>query len=302
MAIEDKAVLWFIQRFVIPRSQVIDKPGFVIFRISYKTNVYSRQIVVPESLFVLIEKNTAAKYGERGKRILYSIGKRFGYRFATISRVLMIRDTDKKGFINYGNILVKFIEGTYASNISNHVDLENETIKFTFDNFVICRKSGIGFLISVGGIAGICSYMFCNPKIEAVQPKCQGRGDNRCIVISAPKSILKKMGYEVFEEENVENIQPHYSYREMNKIRDVKSNLSLKGLIENNIFGFERGFISYKGERYFIVEASFPYLIEEGIKRLRGGEKFLFNSSANPQNKIGNVFSSLLHTIVISFI
>lgn len=280
MAVRDKAVVWFFQHYIMPRAQIIDKPGFVAFNVSYKTNIYSRQVIMPESLFVSLEKRVIEDYGKVGGRALYSLGKKFGYRFATMSNVVDIKDANRKDFLRYVDILSKFVEGTYARNLSSSVNLKKSIIKFNFNDFIICRKSGIGYIFSSGGIAGIWARMLCNPKIEAFQPKCQGRGDEKCTVISAPLKILDEIGYKAMSEGNLSGLEMGTNYRSMNDIRSVQyAKSSLKDFIEDRFFSFNRGMINYKGDRYFIVEASLNYLLEMELKRFKWGEGLLFDIS-----------------------
>lgn len=280
MAVRDKVVGWFIQHYIIPRSQIIDQPGFVIFNVSYKTDIYSRQIVIPESLFVSIEKETVKKYKDKGKQVLYSIGKKFGYRFASMTNAIKLKETNEKSFLDYVNILSKFVEGTYASNISTTVNLKKLMIDFKLDNFVICRKSGLGYLISLGGIPGIWSYMLDDVTIEGVQPECQGKGNKKCRVISAPVKFLRKEGYKPFREIKLKGLEMENDYKNFNNVRDIEySNNSLKNLIDFGFFKFRRGILSYNNDRYFIVESSFPYIIETEFEKLKNGEKLLFNLS-----------------------
>jgi hypothetical protein len=280
MAIKDKALGWYIQHYLIPRSQVIDKPGFVIFRMSYKTSIYSRQVVMPESLFVSIERNIVNSYGNEGIKSLYSAGKKFGCRFALMTNVLEMKNTATKDFLDYVFVLSKFVEGTYASNISTVVNLEKKMIDFKFNNFVICRISGLGYIISVGGIAGIWSAMIGDSSVEGIQLKCQGKGDNECRVIAAPIKNLKNNNYRLFKETNLKNLEIEEGYKKLNDIRvATHSSSSLKKMIDSGIFTFEQGILKYKEERYFIVEASFPYIIEMEIAKLKNGEKMLFDMS-----------------------
>jgi len=72
----------------------------------------------------------------------------------------------------------------------------------------------------------------------------------------------------------------HNEYRSINEIRDVLyAKNSLKDLIDVGIFEFRNGILSYKDDRYFIVEASVAYLLEKELKKLKGGESLLFNLS-----------------------
>ena len=278
MAIRDKAVLWFLQKYVIPRSQIIDKPGFIAFKLSYKTSIYSRQVLIPESLFINLERKVIDEHGKAGEQLLYSSGKKFGYRFAAMSNVINVNETAEKDFLRYVDVLSKFVEGTYARKIVNRVDIKKSLVNFNFDDFIVCNKTGLGYMFSSGGIAGIWSRMICNPEIEAFQDKCQGRGDEQCNVVSAPADTLKEMGYNAMKETGLAGLEMEANYRNMNEIRPVRfARNSIRNYIESGVFGFDQGIISYKGNRYFIVESSLNYMIEMALKGLKGGPGMLFN-------------------------
>jgi hypothetical protein len=280
MAVKDKVVTWFFLHYVMPRAQIIDKPGFVVFKVSHKTDIYSRQVVMPEPLYVSIEKHFSSKFGKQGRQALYSVGKKFGYRFASVSHAMRKKDVDEKPFLGYVNLLAKFVEGTYASKMTYNLDLPKSSITFGLENFVICRKSGIGYLFSVAGIAGIWSFMNSDPKIEAIQPKCQGRGDVECQVTAAPSVSLKGKGQEVLSETNLEGLGLDPKYKIINEIRPVAhAKNSLKSMIDTRFFEFHNGILTFKDHRYFIVEASLNYLLEKELKKLKGGKEDLFKLS-----------------------
>ncbi len=278
MPVRDRVVTWFFLHYVMPRAQVIDKPGFVVFKVSQKTDIYSRQVVMPESLYVAIERHFSDKHGKKGRQALYSAGKRFGYRFASVSRAMSIRDAGRDRFARYVKLLARFVEGTYASNISYSLDLDSSAIRFNLENFVVCRESGLGYIISSGGIGGIWAYMMGDPSIEAVQPICQGRGDKECEVIAGPPGVLKKYGQESFQESGLKGLGVDTKYRKMNEISPVAhARNSLKKMIDTRFFEFHEGILTYSGHRYFIVEASLNYLLERELSGLGRGKQELFD-------------------------
>jgi hypothetical protein len=80
MPVKDRIVTWFIQHVLLPKIEIIDNPGFVINTLSDTTKTtYLREFFLPERLFEIIESRIVDKYGELGKKILYSTGKKFGY-------------------------------------------------------------------------------------------------------------------------------------------------------------------------------------------------------------------------------
>ena len=102
MAMKDKLVTWFIQKVIIPRQEIIDKPGFIITQFSDKgRNVFLRELFLPESLIANLEKKIVKKYGLRGKKALYSAGKMFGCSYAARSFFPQKTSVSRKEFENY---------------------------------------------------------------------------------------------------------------------------------------------------------------------------------------------------------
>ena len=145
MDIKDDVVRLYVKRFVIPKALIFDKPAFVDFKISGKTNVFARQILVPETFFVDLEKRLVDEYGDAGKSAMYSIGKKFGYSFSQLGRFENIKDHPGDAVKDWVIVASKFVEGTYASEIKQTTDVANETVDYVLKNFVICRNLGYDF-------------------------------------------------------------------------------------------------------------------------------------------------------------
>ncbi|MEM4391019.1 MAG: hypothetical protein QXX06_04115, partial [Candidatus Diapherotrites archaeon] len=75
MKIKDDIVGLYIKRFVLSNAQYFDRPGFVDFKISGKTEIYARQIFYPEDFFLRFETEIVNKFQYEGKKVLYSFGK-----------------------------------------------------------------------------------------------------------------------------------------------------------------------------------------------------------------------------------
>src|SRR3989338_6942112 len=74
---------WFMKNVILPNNEIIDKPGFIVYQFNAKAKqAYMREMLFPETILANIEKETAKKYKEKGRRALYRAGKRWGYRFA----------------------------------------------------------------------------------------------------------------------------------------------------------------------------------------------------------------------------
>ncbi|MDD4251422.1 MAG: hypothetical protein PHX27_04490 [Candidatus ainarchaeum sp.] len=260
---KDKLAAWFIQNFVVSKSQVFDNPGFISFKISGKVNAYSRQLIFSEDFFVNLEKKIDNQLGSEGNALVYSLGKKFGYRFAMVANAQQITNLSSLDAKNYIYLLTRFVEGTYSSGITHEIFAEDKMIKFNLDNFVICSKSGKGFFLSAGGIAGIWSKIIGLDDIEAVHYKCQASGDSKCEVMAAPKKILDAKFDNVLEETNLNNLNLDKDYFEINTIQPItNSSKSFKHFLDANIFSYNKGIIKMGDKRFFIIEASIIYLLE----------------------------------------
>lgn len=291
MAIKDEIVSWFIRNVAIPRLEIIDHPGFIAMKPLISARVFSRQILMPESFLTDLENKIVEKYGDEGRRALYSIGKRFGYRFFIMIEPPTIKECTKTEFRGVAYFVGRFVECTYASEISHKIYFDSNELDLTMDEYIVCRNNGNGYIMTEGGLGGIWAYVMCDPSIEATQPRCQGRGDKKCEVICAPPKILEKKGLTFFKETNLEDLEIEYDrYEEMNKIRETQyAKNSFEDLINIGFFDYSRGVVKHKDERYFLCEASLPYIIEMELKKLEGATKILFDCAFDHGKKIAKL-------------
>lgn len=263
--IKDKLAAWYVQNFVIPKAQVLDRPGFVLFKISGATQGYSRQLIMPERFFSDLEKAVCDGLGDEGSKLLYSFGKKFGVRFSLVGNIKSFEDVHSVEFKNYVYLVARFVEGTYSSGITHQVDENNKMIEFQLNNFIICSKSGKGFFLSAGGIAGIWSKLTKDDAVEAIHFKCQGNGNEFCEVIAAPvKYLEEKFGNIIIKENNLGGLgitKDYYSFNAPVSIQN--STKSFQFFLNSNVFKYKDGIITKRDERFFIIEASVIYLVEK---------------------------------------
>ena len=98
-------------------------------------DVFARQVLVPENLFVELERYIIEKYGDSGKDAMYSIGKKFGYSFSQLGRFENINDHPGDGVKNWIIIASKFVEGTYASEIRQTSNISEKNRKLYTKKF-----------------------------------------------------------------------------------------------------------------------------------------------------------------------
>ncbi len=285
MSIKDRIVSWYVKNIVIPKIEEIDNPSYIIAKFSqFKEKLSLRELFLPESLFVALEN----RLKEKG----YHIGKKFGYVNASISKFETLFSCKNKVLKDFIYALVRYVEGTWSNKLLHSVDLRNRTFKLNMSNYIICRKNGLGYMFSEGGIAGIWSYACQDPTIEAVQPKCQGRGDKECEVIAAPYDTLVEMGYKPMrcKIDNMEIPKVDETYMEMNKIRKTKwARNSLRSLIDSGFFEYHHGQVTYKGERFFLCEASFMYILERELAKVKNGLRILWDVSFDFGKRLAEV-------------
>jgi len=281
MNIQDSVTGWFVQKFVMPRSQVFDSPGFVSMKITgKKEDLFVREAIMPESFFVNVENEVVNRFGDNGRQRLYSAGKKFGYGYVSVGNFPTIKSTSEKDFLNFVFLLIRYTEGTYAKRIAHKVILEKFEIDLELYDYVICNKSGHGYFLSSGGAAGIWSKLMEDPSVEGTQIQCQGKGVDNCVLICAPAQVLAEKSMSFFKETNVGNLEIDSRYSALNKFRKTKfSQNSFQRFLQSKIFNYENGVINGFGERFFLCELTGVYLIEFEVAKLSGGDEILFEAA-----------------------
>ncbi|MBN2013716.1 MAG: hypothetical protein JW778_00910 [Candidatus Altiarchaeota archaeon] len=281
MDLKDSALRFYVKGYIIPRALIFDKPGFVDFRISGKTEIFARQLILPESFFVKLEQNLIEKFGESAERMMYSLGKRFGYSFAQQGRFENTKDHPGDKVKNWIVVASKFVEGTYASNISQTIDVKKKIVDYTLKNFVVCRKLGYDFFFATGGAAGLIAWILQDPKIEGrLYDSKFNEEEHVCKVKCAPMEILKESFEDrLYVETNLGGLeQDPATYRDFNREVDIQWKKSFQTFLDAKIFNYAGGIISYKNERFFLMEVSGVYLLEKGMET-EDMKKIMFDSA-----------------------
>lgn len=265
--------------------ECITNPGFIIEKVRDKPN---REVVIPESLLVELEQQIAKL--PNGPSTLYKIGKKFGYSYASICDLPTIKNSSEKQIIRVGYFVVKWIEALYASRILPKPNLKERTIELAFCDYVVCRNNGLGHIFSEGGPAGLWAWMMADPSIEGIQLRCQGRGDDECLCICGPYDVLEERGFAPYVCRDLEPTRLDETYLKMNEIRVPSyAKNSLKNLIDSKFVKFRHGQITYKRERFFPVEASFVYILEKELSRIKGGLDILWQVSYDFGKKLAEI-------------
>ena len=296
----------FIKNFIMPRAQVLDQPGFIVFKMGGKSKIYSRQIIFPESFLVDLEVALIDKFGEDAKSSLYIAGKKFGYVFATMGNFFTAKTfSENKKLIEYIELLNNFIEGTYAKKMSFVSDLGVLKFDFTLDNFIACNKSGMGYFLPTGAAAGLLCYLFERDDIEGIQTKCQGRGEKDCLITYAPENYFKTNNIPFLVANPFEKIKVQSDYANWNRIQSTKySKKSFQALLNAKYFTYDQGVIQKESQRYFIFEASGVYILENELKNKPDFLSVLFDVSIKQGKmlwEIGAKDTSALSDLLTSF-
>jgi hypothetical protein len=278
MPVKDRVVTWFIQHVIMPRREIIDKPGFIVTNFTeHNQTTYLRELLLSEQLFELIESEIVQKYGEQGKQVLYSTGKKFGYLYASLSNFPTITTCSEKEVSDFAYYLIRYIETVYAHQANHEIDISDKTLAISFSDYIICRHNGLGYIMTEGGITGIWAYLMQDKSIEGIQSECQGRGNQRCFITCAPKQKIQENGKKIYCETNLPENKFDQIYKTMNEIRETKSVNSLKKLLDNRFFEYNEGILTFKNNRFFICESHILYLLEQEISKLENGEQILFD-------------------------
>jgi predicted hydrocarbon binding protein len=295
MPLKDAVVGWYVKHYIIPRAQILDSPGFVVFNVSGKSPIFARQVIVPELIFILLEKSLIQKFGDSAKSKLYSVGKKFGYRFSIMGKFSQKGDLKEKDLASYIEMINKFIEGTYATNISCSIDIANEVVEYYAKNFVVSSKTGHGYFLPLGAVSGMMSYIFDNPKIEGIQIASQGTGADNCQILCGPAEWLRKRVKNLFTESNLGGLDTEPEYASMNKIQKTEnSNYSFSQFIDAGMFSFNQGLVMGGEQRYFIYEISGLHMLEWYLQEEPEAKQIIKTAAYEAGKKIASEFPDSL--------
>ncbi|MDE1860472.1 MAG: hypothetical protein KGH72_02025, partial [Candidatus Micrarchaeota archaeon] len=233
MDIKDEVVRLYVKNFIINKSQNIETPGFIFFKLSGKTPIFARQVIMPEDFFINLEE-IIAKKNTAAKRALYSAGKKFGYRFCLLGGFSNSKDKKGSDLVSYINIINKFIEGTYASRIECDVDLSKKSCLYSIENFIVINKIGSGYFLPLGAAAGLMAYIFQDPSIEGVLESSDQNG-KKATLLYAPATYLKQNKRTFFSEKDFSGLESTSEYIDFNQVKPLKySHFSFKMLLDSD--------------------------------------------------------------------
>jgi predicted hydrocarbon binding protein len=275
----------------MPNAEDIRNPGYVISKFSDKNKEISvREFFFPEMFYSELEARIKKELGKNGEAKLYSIGKRFGYRYAMISRYGKISTLKEKGLLDFMYMFTRYIEVVYAKKLEHKIDFDKKMLELTADSYAGCEQNGLGYILLIGAWTGVWSFIMDNKKIDGIQITCQGRGDQMCKLVCAPQQELKRLKKDIFTEADMEGLEENYPrYEVFNKVYpSANKNLSLKNLIETGIFKYEKGKLFFGNERMVGIEFSTYYLLDNGFSKDKKTREILFSTAFEAGKKIAN--------------
>jgi hypothetical protein len=290
MAIQDSVTSWFIQNIVLPNAEDMRNPGYILSRFTDQGKTIAlREFFFPERFYIELEIRIAKDLGAKGEKLLYSIGKRFGYRYAGLSRYPIADSVGEKKLDEFMYMFTRYIEVIYARQLKHRIDFKSRLLELEADSYVCCAKDGMGYLLLIGPWTGGWAHIMGDSSIEGIQIACQGRGDKRCRLFCAPAPVLKGMKLKPPAEPDMYDLgEDMGKYGQLNAVYPSENgNGSMVALIENGIFRYERGQLFFGDKRMVGIESSMQYMIDDCLSRSAKTRKILFDTAFSAGKDMG---------------
>jgi hypothetical protein len=219
--------------------------------------------------------------GPKGEKLLYSIGKRFGYRYANLSRYPEAGSISEKKLEEFMYMFTKYIEAVYARQLKHKIIFKERLLELDAVSYVGCSNGGPGYFLLIGPWTGGWSYIMGSASIEGVQTACQGKGDKGCRLIIGPANILKKKGLAPLAEPNLRGLDEDMEkYSRLNAVHPSSNgNRSMVSLIEDGVFRYRSGQLFFGGQRMVGIESSLLCMIDNGLSKNAKTRRILFETS-----------------------
>lgn len=256
--IEESDMSWYLKNIEMSGKGILDHPGFISENIGEHKRRYLRNVAVPEDIYINIEDRVDEP------KLLYKIGKKFGYRYAMINGLAERSEEDKSNFTKSTRKFLKYLESIcYWSNGHFNLDYEEDILYLSLEDFLVCNKRGSGKLF-LGAMAGFWCYMVESKKVEAVQTECEGQKDEKCEIKIAPRSELKD-SFKIDMEKI--NLDVSENYKIFNEIEDTKyADNSMEDYEKVGFFKHQDGLFVHNNMRYVWTESSLIEIIENELE------------------------------------
>lgn len=261
MPISDSLKDFWIKKILMPKVFRIDIPGYVVgkFYTMEGQTAFARNSFVPETFFLNLESMVKKELGMEGLSRLYAASKSFGYGFAGLNKL------PKTNIGLSIDLVTRFFESLYAEELKSSVDSKLKYVELHSKNLFVTRINGGGESLTVGGWAGVCSYIFGD--FNGMNCGVMQKGTDYDLIVSTNRLLdNKKIPHFTFQ--GVPQI-PDQRYEQFNKptAQAFHSNFSLNKLMETGIFSYKKGSLSFSlyDIRFAPVEISLIYFLSEYI-------------------------------------
>lgn len=271
---EDKATSWLIKNLVTAENEIMDKPGFIVTRVSdARTTIFLREVVLFEDVLTEVERKIIEKFGEKGRIALYSAGKHFGYKYSEFSFIQKFSPTRKKDFEQFFDIFIQYLSVLWYNDQEYVIDPEKRTFNFKYKNHLVCSKNGLGHILSEGCYAGFWSYLINDVNVDGIHKKCQGRGDEKCETVFGPYDSIGAKKVQM----DLENMKLNHTYNSINAITPSNYKNAFLQMIRNQFFDYKYGIAKFNGHRIFIIGSNLIYALERELEKLDPDNDVLFD-------------------------
>ena len=279
----------FFFKRILTKVSNISLPGYITssFPTVEGQTAFERIVMIPESFYILLEKLAYKKNGAEGQKHLYAIGKQFGYRFAGLLRV-----SKSDTFVSAVTIF-KFLATLYAEKIDViTADGKTKTLILDTKNLAITAKTGGGYILTIGGCAGVWAYINSDYTLE-----CCAKHVKRDIykLITAPLAKLKSENMSnIIISDDKSSVQIEVdtaSYKKYNStIQQNKDHYNITKLIEQGTIKYVNGSLSFSklGTRLLSTEISLISAIETYLE-----EDLVFDASYDCFYELGGSLEKL---------
>ncbi len=297
--ITDTVLVWYIKNILMPNLIIIDKPGFFIAKFSSKNKVaYRRQLFMSEDILSGMEKKLINKYDRKAKQVLYSAGKKFGYHYANLSNFPKKSEANEKEIKEFINKFLLFLQAMWADKVEiTNLDIKNDIFEVELDNYVVFRKDGFGYSNLDGAASGFWAFISENKNVDGLRLE---KDKNKLMLTMAPHA--RKHNIEYFNEPDLKQIAEK-NYEIINALRPTNfAKVSMKELIDSRIFNYDKRTVEYNGLRFFPCEATLLFTLETELKKLKEGNKALYEAAFEVGFKIASKPDNLNEQFISDFL
>ncbi len=267
MGLIDKGIDWYIHNILTRKVEDYNSPGMLFVKFNSPSGqVFSRIVLIPESILARFEDIIVEKNGLDGEKLLYLIGKKSGYNIGQVFQAPQYSEKNAKSTMMYLEFIMKFNFSTWARG-GDLLEKDGEKKKFVvrYKGHIVCSKNGKGYMLTQGIDTGFLSYLMNDLSLEGTQIRCEGRQDEECEEIVATKEYFDSTNTSFIDLQSVplEIAKEQNQYKKFNEKRTCKfAKYSLKQLITSKKFILDNRIITYSNLRFVNISDIFLYVLE----------------------------------------